>query len=131
MTDRELLERAVEFDGGPPALINGQLWRSDFADSRHHYVRIVQRLNASTGATKWAIHDGHQDLNRYGHWEVAPRGSRTTEPYLKRCRFDTAGEAFDVWLRYRAAVVAWAEKKIARAKGDERVVLNPPRNLKF
>lgn len=131
MTDKELLERATEFDAGPPAIINGQLWRDDFADSHHHYVRVVQRLNAHTGKKKWAIHDGFRDLNRHGHWETALRGSRTNEPYLKRCRFDTAQEALEFWFRYRAAVVAWATKKLAKAKEGERVILNPPQKLKF
>ncbi len=131
MTADELLARAIEFDAGPPPVISGQLWRDDWDDAERHNVHIAKRLNARTGAVKWAIHSHGEDLNRYGHWEYAPRGSRTNEAYLKRCRFDSVQEAFDVWTRWHAAVTAWAKKKIAAHKGDGRLILNPPRRLKF
>lgn len=80
---------------------------------------------------KWAIHDGAFDLNKTGNWEYATSGSRTTEPYLKRCRYDSVQEAFDHYNRWKAAVVVWARKKLARAKPGERVILNQPRRLRF
>ena len=130
MTNEELLACAVEFDAGPPPILNGQLFNPEWADAERYRVRIVQRFNAQTKLYKWAIHDGFHDLTKAGSWEYARSGSTTRADYLKRCRYETVHEAFDHYLRWKAAVLAWAQKKLAKAKPGERVILNPPR-LKF
>ncbi len=131
MTNTQLLERAVEFDAGPPVIVNGHFIDPDQPEPRDTlglHIRIVQRLNAQTGLVKWAIHDGLYDLNRTGNWEYA---SRSNKAYLGRCRYGSVQEAFEHFGKWKAATVAWARKKLARAKPGERVILNQPRRLKL
>ncbi len=134
MTPKELLARAVEFDAGPPLIINGHFIDPDLPEpdeTKGRHIRIVQRYNALTGSVKWAIHDTFFDLNKTGNWEYAQRGSRTTEPFLQRCRYDSVEEAFEHYEKWKAAMVAWARKKLAKAKPGLRVILKQPRRLKF
>ena len=48
---------------------------------------------------KWAIREMGLCLNKRGKWEIEPIPSSRTAAFLKRCRWNTAEEAYEFWAK--------------------------------
>jgi hypothetical protein len=111
MRIEELLERATEFDAGPPPHINGYLVEADdtFVE-KHNHVAISKR-----GEHAWAITDHRYCLNKNGEWEYESLPSNREDEFIKRTRFTSVREAFDFWNKWRDE-----EREKARKEGMQR-----------
>lgn len=98
-TDAALLARAVAFDGGLPALINGRPVTEALSKTLgfHEHV-IIQRAG-----TAWVIVGSPLILTRQGHWLHPPMPSSQIEAFLESTRFPTAREAVAFWEHFREA----------------------------
>lgn len=94
MTNEELLARAIEFDAGNPAELNGMIVEDD-DDIKSHYRVFISLRDNTDGKKKWAIHEGGSFvLSKRGDWVYEPMPSSRTKSFLKRTRFDSIEEAF-------------------------------------
>jgi hypothetical protein len=50
---------------------------------------------------KWAVCLGGNVLNKEGEWEWEPQPSSRDDDFFKRCRFDSAEEAYQFFLQQR------------------------------
>lgn len=53
----------------------------------------IQRAQQMDGPDRWKVIRGSHCLSKRGDWVYEPLPSSRTDAFLKRCRFDDAGEA--------------------------------------
>lgn len=104
---------ATAFDAGPDPLVNGNLWleRHKFRDADRYRLKVEKR-----GPSAWAItkDGGSSNLNWFGEWEYEPSGSHKEEPFLQRCRYETAREAIELADQFRNRVTKWFQQQMER-----------------
>ena len=62
-------------------------------------VQLIRCRNRNQPDT-WKIGYLHECLNHDLRWEYESMPSSRTEEYLKRCRWDSAEEAYEAWERF-------------------------------
>lgn len=124
VTDAELLEMACEFNVGPEPIVSGRLSDPWPFDDKPTMVTVKNMGNPDGGPDRWAILRHNFCLNKNGLWQYQPMNSSKTDHFYSHCRYESAQEAILYFRRWKAAIVAWGQKKVARAKSDEIVVLN-------
>lgn len=140
LTDKELLERATEFDMGPMPILNGRAfwWEKYPAEGRRYRMSVRKMGNPDPdGPDRWAIF-GDSDrscLAKTGRFEYQSLPSSRTDAFYQRCRYDSLEEAITYCQKWMDAVLAWAKKKIDKAEDKDKVIINwdeiPARNLRF
>lgn len=59
----------------------------------------IQRARQFDGPDRWKVIRGSHCLSKRGDWVYEPLPSSRTDAFLKRCRFDDAGDAIDAALK--------------------------------
>ncbi len=106
MSDEELLAKAVAFDVGPEAFINGhRTVEKDgtfyFEEAPDQKVKQGQRVDVRWTGSKWIISNGHSYLNKDGQWEYPSIPSEQEDEFKERTRWDTPREAIQFFQRHR------------------------------
>lgn len=103
ISDKELLDRTIEFIADFPAAVNGIIVTPKAAelfikneDDERHYVVISKR-----GHGKWAIVHAGCCLTKKGAWEYERFASNRTDKFKERARFDSVREAYDFFQVWR------------------------------
>jgi hypothetical protein len=116
--ENHMPQMAAAYDCGPMPIVNGKLWSEKWRDAYHHNnVRVEAVFNASTGIIRWAIREGPYALTKGGIWTQERRRGHM----LNRIRYDTAKEAIAHYFQWKAKIIKWAQRKLAK---NPQAVLN-------
>lgn len=59
----------------------------------------IERCKQRDGSFKWAVRLGDLCMNRDGQFEREPMPSNRDDAFYERCRFRSAEEAYERWVR--------------------------------
>lgn len=57
----------------------------------------IERVEQLDGTYKWAVRRGALCLGNLGEYEYEPMPSARGDEFLRRCRFDSAEQAYTAW----------------------------------
>lgn len=102
MTDQELLSKAIAFNVGPEAFVNGKAITPELIvklkeTGEYNHLCCAVKWTGS----KWVISNGHSCLNKMGEWEYASMPSNQEDDFRDRTRFACAQTAIEFFERHR------------------------------